>query len=452
MISNVKLSIIIPVYNVEPYLNKCIDSVVKQTLKDIEILCIDDGSTDNSLSILEEFREKDSRVKIIKLESNKGPGFARNLGMKYARGEYFTFLDSDDWIDKNAYEQLYFYSKKFDLDMVMFRLINYEEETKKIYETPYFNIVSLNDYQYKIFNYKDIPNMFSIISGPCNKIYKTSLIKKADIKFPEEYSMFEDNPFFFDALLTSKKISFIPEHYYFRRIRKNSLMTSLNTLADIIPVLNDVIDIFLKKDLFLDYKELLFNKKISIIKLWFDSSEESYKDYFFTCILNEFKKMERDDKLYKLFKNELTSENLNFYNEIINSETYKEYSLNAEISKLKSENNQLKNNTETLKTENLQLKNNTETLKTENTTLKQKYENNLIEHEKLKKDIKEKNKLLEDLKIKTLQDKIIIDEKEEINLNLYSIIEDNKNKLEKNKITIAKLKSENNFFRKIKKD
>ena len=95
----IKVSVIIPVYNVEQYLRPCLDSVLNQTLKNIEIICIDDGSTDDSLKILMEYAEKDNRITILK-QKNKGAGVARNYGMSIATGEYFLFLDSDDFFSE----------------------------------------------------------------------------------------------------------------------------------------------------------------------------------------------------------------------------------------------------------------------------------------------------------------------------------------------------------------
>ena len=92
-----KVSIILPVYNVEKYLSQCLDSIVNQTLKDFECICINDGSPDNSLAILKEYASKDSRIKIINQE-NKGQSSARNVGMNFSKGKYIAFIDSDDWI------------------------------------------------------------------------------------------------------------------------------------------------------------------------------------------------------------------------------------------------------------------------------------------------------------------------------------------------------------------
>ena len=101
-----KVSIIVPVYNVEKYLKRCIDSLINQTLKDIEIIVVDDGSTDNSGQIIKKYQEKNSNIKYYKKE-NGGLSDARNYGMKYAQSEYIAFLDSDDFVDKTMYEKMY---------------------------------------------------------------------------------------------------------------------------------------------------------------------------------------------------------------------------------------------------------------------------------------------------------------------------------------------------------
>ena len=128
----VKVSVIIPVYNVEDYLKECLDSVLSQTLKDIEVICVDDCSTDDSLKILQEYANKDDRIKIIKNEKNSGQGFSRNEGIKKATGEYIGFVDSDDWVDKKGLELLVDYLSKNDIDLVMnpFHMIAFSDKRK----------------------------------------------------------------------------------------------------------------------------------------------------------------------------------------------------------------------------------------------------------------------------------------------------------------------------------
>ena len=116
----VKVSVIIPVYNVEPYLKQCMDSVVGQTLKDIEIICVDDGSTDGSLDILREYAAEDNRIQIIE-QKNAGAGAARNNGMRHATGKYLSFLDSDDFFEPRMLEKAYDLAEKDQADFVAYK-------------------------------------------------------------------------------------------------------------------------------------------------------------------------------------------------------------------------------------------------------------------------------------------------------------------------------------------
>ena len=113
----VKISVVVPVYNVGVYLEKCLDSLLAQTLDDIEILCINDGSTDNSLEILQKYAQKDERIKIFDKE-NEGQGVGRNIGIKNATGEFIAFVDPDDWVELDMYEKMYAQAKKLDSQVV----------------------------------------------------------------------------------------------------------------------------------------------------------------------------------------------------------------------------------------------------------------------------------------------------------------------------------------------
>lgn len=126
-----KISVIIPVYNIEKYLARCLDSVISQTLKDIEIICVNDGSTDNSANILSVYAEKDERIKII-TQSNAGISEARNIGIQKASGEFIGFVDSDDFIEKDFYEKLYTSAIKNNADIACSSVIRENEKKKKI--------------------------------------------------------------------------------------------------------------------------------------------------------------------------------------------------------------------------------------------------------------------------------------------------------------------------------
>ena len=172
--NNPKISVIIPVYNVEKYLSECLDSVVNQTLRDIEIICINDGSTDNSLSILKEYASKDSRIKIIDKE-NQGQGYARKVGLDKASGEYILFCDSDDYYSELiAFEELYNYIEKVKVDVVIFNQIRnyilegYIEKIGGIYP------------QKEKFSYLDMNNIFAFRVTAWLKLYSRKFLNSYD--------------------------------------------------------------------------------------------------------------------------------------------------------------------------------------------------------------------------------------------------------------------------------
>ena len=212
----VKISVIVPIYNTENYLRECLDSIVNQTFEDIEIICINDGSTDSSLNILEDYSMKDSRIKIISQE-NKGQGSARNNGLDIANGDYIYFMDSDDKIELNTLKDCYDGIIKDNLDFIMFQLINYDEK-KGFYQIPDYDMPNIGKLVgNSIFSYKDLNDLiFEVAVSPVNKLYNKRFLKDIGAKFPENL-IFEDNIFFWNVFLNAKRVKFIPEHYYIRR-------------------------------------------------------------------------------------------------------------------------------------------------------------------------------------------------------------------------------------------
>ena len=189
----VDISIIVPIYNASKYLKKCLDSLVNQTKKELEFVLINDGSTDDSESIIKSY--KDSRIKYFK-RSNHGIGKTRNFGINKSTGKYIMFLDSDDYLEEDACELLYKKIEKDNLDLVVcdfYKVINNSNNLEKITN---FKNTSL----------KDNPNLLLDINlAPWNKIYRSDLIKNNNIKFIEDLK-YEDAPFVALALLKSKKI------------------------------------------------------------------------------------------------------------------------------------------------------------------------------------------------------------------------------------------------------
>jgi len=212
-----KISIVVPVYNVQKFLRQCLDSAVNQTLKEIEIICVDDGSTDSCGRILDEYAEKDDRFVIIHKE-NGGYGKAMNTGLDIARGEYFCILESDDFFMADTCETLYKIAKEFDADVVRSDYFDYTTKNNKI------NLVAkqmANDYSYY---YRLIcPNkereVYSFVMHNWTGIYKMSFLNDKKIRYNETPgASYQDNGFFFQVFSQTERLVYIPRPFYCYRI------------------------------------------------------------------------------------------------------------------------------------------------------------------------------------------------------------------------------------------
>ena len=205
------ISIIVPIYNAEKYLNKCIDSLVNQTKKELEFILVNDGSTDSSEDIIKSY--KDKRIKYFK-NKNQGIGKTRNFGIDKATGKYLMFLDSDDYLDINACEKLYNKAIKEKSDLVVFDFYRVEETLKE---------VTINNF--KSSSLKENPNLLLDINlGPCNKLIKRELIDKSNTRFNEELK-YEDTPFVTEIIKNANKISKLNEYLHYYVIHSNSETT-----------------------------------------------------------------------------------------------------------------------------------------------------------------------------------------------------------------------------------
>lgn len=205
-----KVSIIIPVYNAEEYLERCLDSVVNQTLEDIEIICVNDCSTDNSIEILNEYAKKDSRIKVIDCKSNGGESKARNIGLDNATGEYLAFVDNDDTVDLNFYEKLYILAKNNNLDIAKGNSneFDYNNELKN---NSYNEIIEKNN-----------NDKFFFVTHWWTAIYKKTLINSNNIRFLENVILGGDIIFLNQVLLKSTSFDVIDDVFYTHHLRKNS--------------------------------------------------------------------------------------------------------------------------------------------------------------------------------------------------------------------------------------
>jgi len=181
-----KLSVIMPVYNVGKYLPMCLDSIICQTLDDIEVICVNDGSTDESLSVLQEYKEKDNRIVIID-KKNEGSGVARNTALAIAQGEYIYFVDGDDWLDNNSVlKMLYEKAVADELDILIFGGLScYEKEGQIFKSKGGYSLKGLDrKYINSVFSAKDIKkDIFKFPSTAWTKLYRRKFLIDNDIKF-----------------------------------------------------------------------------------------------------------------------------------------------------------------------------------------------------------------------------------------------------------------------------
>lgn len=270
-----KLSVIIPVYNTEKYLDRCVSSVVNQTLKEIEIILIDDESPDNCPQKCEDWSKKDKRIKVVH-KKNGGLGFARNTGIEMANGEYVTFLDSDDYVSPEAYELAYKEAKAHQLEICYFQHCRFNDNGDIISKA------ALNEKEY--FKGSERVNQFFLdMVGPkpcekkdikysmssCMGIFKLSLLKDNGVRFLSEKTVAsEDLLFHMDLLPHVKAIGCLPNEFYYYYLNPKSLTTSYSDTKRerLLRLINEV-ELRLKA---------LFEKK-------------QYKDHFYTQILRIYK-------------------------------------------------------------------------------------------------------------------------------------------------------------------
>lgn len=259
------ISIIVPIYNVEKYLKKCINSILNQTYKNIEVILIDDGSIDKCPQICNEYAIKDNRVKVIH-KQNGGLSSARNAGLDIVKGKYISFIDSDDYIDINMIKRLYEVLKKDQSDLAICNM-NYVYENKKTISSKYvLDNNLLNNYAIIEKLYENGSANYVVV---CNKLYQKYLWD--DIRFPIG-EIHEDEAVIHKILLKCKKISTIKESLYFYLQREESIMHRHKTEKNMI-----------KYEIFADrlnlLKKMLDNDhiKFGIIQYWFSF----FKDYYY---------------------------------------------------------------------------------------------------------------------------------------------------------------------------
>lgn len=221
--SKIKVSVIVPVYNAQGYLDQCIGSILSQTLKDIEIICVDDSSTDRSLEILKKYEKQDSRLRVF-TQQNSGAGAARNRGLSHASGEYLSFLDADDFFEPDMLELAYAKAKEDKADMAVFKSDQYHTDSGRFVQVGW----TLREKEippYMPFNHRQMTdNIFKVFVGwAWDKLFLREFVEKYHLTFQEQRTS-NDLLFVFSAVALAKRITIVPKVLaHQRRDAKDSL-------------------------------------------------------------------------------------------------------------------------------------------------------------------------------------------------------------------------------------
>ncbi|MDR1963460.1 MAG: glycosyltransferase family 2 protein [Planctomycetaceae bacterium] len=279
------ISIIIPVYNAVPYLRESLDSVANQTMREIQIICINDGSTDDSPAILEEYANRDSRFLIVN-QNNAGVASARNVGLSLVTGKYILFVDSDDTIDSSLCEKVYKKAEQSNADFVLF-----------FHDTPnghnHVCDTTINPDDKVGWQEKKVLLSFGTIWG---KLWRNNFLTKHNLKFYEKLRCFDDVMFYWQGLLLALKVAVLPETLYHYYVRESSLTTwhGKHCLA----IFDEFTEckLFLKKNgLYQSYKEYFLRVKIDMLFSLYHKIEREFETEFCEKIKNS---LDEEEKIY----------------------------------------------------------------------------------------------------------------------------------------------------------
>ena len=279
-----KVSVIVPVFNSEDLLGNCLESIENQSLKDIEIICVDDGSSDGSFDILNQFSSKDARFKIYQQE-NSGAGSARNKGIEESCGEYILFVDSDDYIESETCEMLYEQASRLDCDLILFNSMRHFSNDRNLALIHFKKNDEIN-YQIRVFDYEYFRDR--IFDGEYgviwNKLYKSSFIRDNNITFPK-HKIYNDVEFHIKTTLLAKKISYVDgTFYHYNRSGHASLQTSFVKTSNAMvffDVLYGLVDFLVEVDMFDEFRKEFVNFTIFELRNKLKSIDEDSKQEFF---------------------------------------------------------------------------------------------------------------------------------------------------------------------------
>ena len=265
-----KISVILPVYNDAVYVKRCLNSLVNQTLNDIEIIVVDDGSTDNTPQVLKEYSKKDARIKIITQENSK-QGTARNNGLKYASGDYIAFIDSDDWVDKDYYEKMLDVSEKTGVDISVSSVLRIKKFDRVSKYIEYNEEKTYKTFQDIIETLKIPPYWF--VWG---KLYKRNLL--TEMRFEEDV-YYEDAEFLLKTIHHTSSIATVPQVNYYYFSNPNSTMKSRHSIAKDQDKINAMVNVVnYSKEHNIELKEITIYKDRHLLHTvkYYDNRKELY--------------------------------------------------------------------------------------------------------------------------------------------------------------------------------
>ena len=283
-----KISVIMPVFNEERYIRKAIESVLEQSLSDFELIVVDDGSTDDTLKIIESF--DDERIRVI-TQSNRGPGASRNTALEIAGGEYIMFLDGDDFCCPDALKIAYGEITSKGTDISIFQIIKYHDG--EFSQNSWFNLDNFpGEFENRIFNPHECGDfLFDISVSAAQKIFRRQFLCDIKAKFPQGI-FFEDMPFFFYTFLKAERVSIIKRHLYVRRKHEGSITESVDSkFLDTVPAGQILMDIFIKNEWYDMYKFDLLAFKINGPRYALMGIEGKYKEELFMLIKRDYEQI-----------------------------------------------------------------------------------------------------------------------------------------------------------------
>lgn len=287
-----KVSVILPIYNVENYLRQCLDSVIHQTLKDIEIICVNDGSTDTSLDIIREYADKDARIVVI-TGPNGGYGKAMNKGLDQASGEYIGIVEPDDYVALDMFEKLYRTAYDSKLDFVKADFYRFYTNEKGEEERQYEYIDSTKKRYGELLNPSEDPSTIRFMLNTWTGIYKREFLEQYHIRHHETPgASFQDNGFYFQTFIYAKRAMIVNQAYYMnRRDNPNSSVKSKEKVYCMNIEYDYIRDILMRdQDVWERFKYMYWWKKYFNYNFTLGRIDEQYKKEYLERMRMEFKR------------------------------------------------------------------------------------------------------------------------------------------------------------------